>query len=233
MGTPYDVICSIFEAGRGPCIATVLKSADYTVCAKSCAYLWVRAPKPRECSETRKLDDGILLTTTTSGSETPKTNLSNNRKHLSPRVRWRMKELCNSICPRGEDGVMLSESSKGKKRPAWCIHAIMDILRSEFESSELDGVQEKAMVYMSRNALMFTRLKQLSEIQWLAMEEKARESKRALLDEHSIAADTWRKSAYGYMWEDRNIKRQPTVQELEAYNAKIAQMEDPSIDSVK
>jgi hypothetical protein len=39
MGTPFDVICSIFEAGCGPYIATILKSADYTISAKSCAYL--------------------------------------------------------------------------------------------------------------------------------------------------------------------------------------------------
>ncbi len=80
---------------------------------------------------------------------------------------------------------------------------------------------------------MFTRLKKLSEIQWLAMEDKARESKRALLDEHSIATDTWRKKAYGYMWEILNIKRQPTIQDLEAHEAKIALMEDTSIDTVK
>ena len=89
------------------------------------------------------------------------------------------------------------------------------------------------MVYMSRNALMFTRLKQITEIEWLAMEEKARGTKRALLDDHSIAGDTWRKSAYGYMWEILNIKRHPTAKELEDYEAKIALMEDKFIDAVK
>ena len=65
------------------------------------------------------------------------------------------------------------------------------------------------------------------------MENRARESKRAILDEHSIAADAWRKSAYGYMWESLKIKRQPTVKELEACEAKIALMEDTSIDTMK
>ena len=37
--TPFDVICSIFEAWRGPCIAMVLKSAGYNILAQSCAYL--------------------------------------------------------------------------------------------------------------------------------------------------------------------------------------------------
>jgi hypothetical protein len=123
----------------------------------------VRAGNPTESSETPVMDDGILMTKA-SGSKKPSSILSN-RKHLSPQVRCRMKELCKIICPRGEDGVMLSKRSKGLKRPAWCIHGIMGILRSEFDASELDGVKDKAMVYMSRNALVFTRLKQITEIE--------------------------------------------------------------------
>jgi len=138
LGISYDVLCASFEVGRGPYIATVLKTADITIFANSCACIWVRAENPIESSETPMLDDGILMTTT-SGSEKPSSILSN-RKHLSPRVRCQMEELCNSICPRGEDGVMLSERSKYQKRPAWCIHAIMVNLRSEFDASKLDGV---------------------------------------------------------------------------------------------
>jgi len=90
------------------------------------------------------------------------------------------------------------------------------------------------MFYMSRNALMFTSRKQITEIEWLAMKHKLREIKRALLNEHSIAVDIWRKSACDYMWEILNIKRQPTAKELEDYEAKIALMEDDkSIDAVK
>ena len=49
------------------------------------------------------------------------------------------------------------------------------------------------------------------------MEDRARESKRAYLDEHYIAVDAWRKSAYGFMWESHlKIIRQPTIKELEA-----------------
>ena len=65
------------------------------------------------------------------------------------------------------------------------------------------------------------------------MEDKARESKRALLDEHSIAANAGKNRGYGYMWESLNIKRQPNAKELEAYAAKIALMVDTSTDAVK
>jgi hypothetical protein len=54
---------------------------------------------------------------------------------------------------------MISERTKGEKRPAWCINAIMGIKQNEFDKSELGGVQERATVCMSRNTLMFTRVK--------------------------------------------------------------------------
>ena len=53
---------------------------------------------------------------------------------------------------------MLSDRSKGyQKLPSWCIHASMDLMRDEFDKSELEGTQKKAMSYMTRNALMFTK----------------------------------------------------------------------------
>ena len=57
---------------------------------------------------------------------------------------------------------MLSERSKGQKRPTWCMRAIVDLLRNELDKFELEGVLEKAMNYMSRNAPMFTRLQQIT-----------------------------------------------------------------------
>ncbi len=50
-GIPYDVLCASFLAGRGPYIATVLKTADFIISAKSCAYIWARVENPSESLE--------------------------------------------------------------------------------------------------------------------------------------------------------------------------------------
>jgi hypothetical protein len=145
-----------------------------------------------------------------------------------------MKELCNSICPRGEDDAMLSDRGKGpEKRPSWCIHAIMDLLQKEIDKSELDGAREKAISYMARNALMFTRLNQLNENGWLAMNNKERERKRALFNEFNMSTYAGRQSAYGFMWEIQKIKRQPSAKELAEYEANLTQMSDKSTDAIK
>ena len=80
---------------------------------------------------------------------------------------------------------------------------------------------------------MITRLQHMTEKNWLAMGDKASESKRALLHENSISRESWRQSAYGYMWEVLKIKRQPTASELADYEAKIGPMKDISTDATK
>ncbi len=75
-----------------------------------------------------------------------------------------MKELCNSICPRYENGVMFSDMSKGlQKRRNWCIHAIIALLRSECDTSKLEDAHETTMRYMARSSLMSTRMYQQTE----------------------------------------------------------------------
>jgi hypothetical protein len=145
-----------------------------------------------------------------------------------------MKELCDNICPRGEDGAMFSDKCKGpKKRPLWCIHAIMDILQNEFNKSELDGAQDTATRNMARCALVFKRLKQKTENDWLAMESNERERQRALLDDFEMSKDAWRQSVYGFMWEIQKIKRQPSAHELTNSEAKMTLVEDKARNAVK
>ena len=131
--------------------------ASFLVSEASVGTIWVRVEAKNQSSNAR-VDSGNIIFVTSVLSDNP-SSLMSSRKHLSPQVRSRMKELRNNICPRGEDGAMLSNRCRGpNKRPSWCIHAIMTILRNEFDKSELDGAQEKAMSCMARNTLTFTRL---------------------------------------------------------------------------
>ena len=109
----------------------------------------------------------------------------------------------------------------------------MCILQYEVDKSKLEGVQKKAMSYMYRSALTFTRLQQMTENDWVTMGDKVRESKHAMLEEYSISTVSRRQSAFRYMREDRKIKRKPTVNELADYEAKIDPMDDKSIDAMK
>ncbi len=55
-----------------------------------------------------------------------------------------MKELCNEVCSRDDNGAMLGDKSVcSEKRPARCIAKIMHELEAEFDESNLKGVQEK------------------------------------------------------------------------------------------
>ncbi len=129
---------------------------------------------------------------------------------------------------------MLSNKCKGpKKRPSWCIHAIVDILQNEFDKSELDGAQDTAMRYMARCALVFKRLKQKTKNDWLAMESNERERQRALLDDSEMSRDAWRHSAYGFMWEIQKIKRRSCAQELTNSEAKMTLVQDKATNAVK
>ena len=233
-GTPFDVLCASFKPERGPTIATNLKTAGFSVSASSVAVIWVRAETFNETSNTNIDAADLMSFPSPSSDKNPSSIKSGRRKHLSAPIRSRMKELCDSICPRGEDGAMLSDKGKGpNKRPSWCIHAIMDILQNEFDKSELDGAQDTAMRYMARCALVFKRLKQKTENDWLAMESNERERQRALLDDFEMSRDAWRQSAYGFMWEIQNIKRQPSAQELTNSEAKMTLVQDKATNAVK
>lgn len=110
-GTPYDVLCASFQAGSGSSIATLLKTAGFSVAEDSTALIWVRADKPT-ISDMHSMENGKMSVTET---QSPTTT---GRKHLTKHVRSRMKDLCNRICPRGEDGVMLLDrGTRLSKRP--------------------------------------------------------------------------------------------------------------------
>ncbi len=72
-----------------------------------------------------------------------------------------MKLLCNDICRRSGDGVLLSERAQSDlRRPAWCLDEILNILDEEFVATKLKGAREKALKYMANCACMFKRLGQ-------------------------------------------------------------------------
>ena len=83
-----------------------------------------------------------------------------------------MKELCNEVFPSDDDGLMLGErSARGLKRSAWRIAKIMHELKQEFDALDLEGVEDKAMSFMSRNTQMFRRLRKMTEQDWMDMRE--------------------------------------------------------------
>ena len=164
-GVPYDAVCNTFQPGCGLAYTDSLVSAGFQILDDFVCHLWVRAVSTIKAPFTS--DTGLECANETS------TQCS--RRHLSKVVRGRMKELCNIICPRNEDGVMLAErGASDMNRPVWCIEEIMATLREEFDASELDGAKEKAQNYMARAALQLRRIKSITQEEWLAMTSEVR-----------------------------------------------------------
>jgi len=86
---------------------------------------------------------------------------------------------------------------------------------------------------MTGCALVFKRMKQKTENDWLAMESNEREQQRAILDNFEMSRDAWKQSAYGSMWENQKIKRQPCAQELTNSEAKMTLVQDKATNAVK
>jgi hypothetical protein len=113
-GDPFLSICNIFLPGNGSTIATTLEDAGYEISEGSVAQIWVRVGGFKRSSCDNNVGD------TGFNTDSPSSQLS--RMQFLANVKVRMKQLCNEMCPRNSDGVMLGErAQKGDiKRPAWC-----------------------------------------------------------------------------------------------------------------
>jgi hypothetical protein len=206
-GAPLSAVCDVMKLGCVPSLSALLLAAGYYISEESVAMIWVRADKAQEknfggsCS--------IPIQTGETGSS------QGLRHHLSAKVRSRMVMLCNEVCPRDEAGIMLVDRSQGaERRPSWCIAKIMHELDREFDVSELRGVKEKVITYISRTAVLFKRLQNMTEEEWLSMSQDSRERKREMLKELKVAAESWKNSPYGYLWIKEGMRRQPTANEI-------------------
>ena len=216
-GDPFTAICDIFIPGAGSEIMSTLLNTGYTVSESGVAQLWIRVDGVPTATAPPSVDGQT-------GFPPDEHTSQGSREHLPADVKARMKMLCNDICPRTEEGVMLSDRAPpGSRRPTWCIAEIMNILTAEFDASKLKGVREKAMKYMSKSSLHFKRLLHTSVEAWERMGEAERLKKKALLREFESFAEQWRLGPYGFYWDGGKLKRQPTRQELEAFHERRVQ----------
>lgn len=171
-GDPFTAVCNVLTPGTGTDNTPAFVNTGYSVSEGGTAQLWVRADANVCCpvSSSANGQTGFPL-------EEPSSQIS--REHLTPEVKARMKTLCDEICPRSVDGVMLCERSlTGVKRPSWCIDEIMKIMGEEFDASLLKGAREKARKYMRNCAFDFKRLRSYSHEDWESMGESEREKKK-------------------------------------------------------
>ena len=94
----------------------------------------------------------------------------NYRDHLHTELKARMKSLCNIICPRNIDGVILHVRAKASlRRPVWYLDEIIKILREEFDEIKIKDGRDKALKYMAICACTFKRLRSISAEAWETM----------------------------------------------------------------
>ncbi len=118
------------------------------------AQIWIRAPNFAD-STSNILSNSVGVTSLPMDTMSSQ---ASRRSHLPADVKFRMKSLCNEICPRDEDGIMLLHKAHPCfKRPAWCIEHIMNALHNEFDSSQLADARDKALSYMARASCTFKR----------------------------------------------------------------------------
>ena len=190
----------------------MLLSAGFRISEDMVAVAWIR------CDPAHKLFLRTSLVSSDSHAfSTEACPSEGSRYFLPPMVRTRMKELCNEVCPRDDDGVFLAKRSvgRGEKRPAWFIAKIMQDLKQEFHQYELKGVQEKAMRFISRTSQVDRRLTTLTDQDWTDMLDVDRTRNAALLKKIEDSHESWRKSPYGSCWVEQGMRRQPTIEELQ------------------
>ena len=206
-GAPFSALCNIMNLGCVPSLSSMLRGAGYEISAESVAIAWVRADKAQGKTSGGSCANPALDAQTCSSE--------GSRHHLSPKVRYRMVMLCNEVCPRDADNIMLVDRSLGdERRPSWCIAKIMHDLEREFDVSELRGVKEKVITYISRTAGLFKRLQNITEEEWSSMSQSSRDKKRKVMNDLEDAAETWRRGPYGHFWIKEGMKRQPTTDEI-------------------
>ena len=201
MGAHYSAVCAALHPTLAASIANTFENAGFTVLNNSIIEIWVRTNSLG--NEFKEPPNCASKTTKTSDSATT------SRLHINGEVRNRMKELCNTFCPRRADGIFFAERNQGQgrmKRPAWCIESIMDALNKEFEPSRLVGVRGATIRYMARSSKSFQNLKSLSDYDWAAMTTESKESKLQLLRDYEEEAAVWRQGPYGVLWEQQKSR---------------------------
>ena len=224
-GDPFTTICGILSPWEGLQIKSAMLSNGYSVSEDGKAQLWIHA----ERNTNHRASTSAIGQTDFPTEEEPSAQTS--REHLPPEAKARMKSLCNDICPRSGDGVMLPERGHlSLKCPAWCLDEIMNILGEEFDESQLKGARDKALKYMSHCIRMFKCLKNVSAEAWEAMGEVEREKKQAVLHEFESSANHWRVGAYGSIWEGGRLRRKPTGKELSDFKNRVSHVESKPVE---
>ena len=91
----------------------------------------------------------------------------------------------------------------------------MQDLKQEFDQCGLKGVQEKAMRFIAKTSQVGKRLTTLTEQDWTNMLDVDKTRYAALLKEIKVPHESWRKSPYGSCWVEQDMRRQPTIEELQ------------------
>ena len=68
---------------------------------------------------------------------------------------------------------------------------------------------------MAKSVRMFKRLKNISEEACERISEAYRIKQRALLEEFELEAENWRRGPYGTLWNNNNLRKQPTDKEID------------------
>jgi hypothetical protein len=108
------------------------------------------------------------------------------------------------------------------KRPAWDIDKVMSELRADFDSEELDNARAKAVRYITKSALNFTRLLTISE-KTQTLSKSAASDDSSLISQYNKEAVIWRQGPYVVLWTEEHVKRELTYQEISACAERIAQ----------
>ena len=209
-GAPLSSVCETFKLGCVPSISAMLLSAGFLISEDLIADVWIRCEPPRNLPLHN-------LTVSSISPVLPNEACSSgaSRNHLPPRVRRRMKELCNEVCPRDGEGVMLGERSvSGEKRPAWCIEKIVHDLEEEFDEKHLNDIRERATSFIARNALLSKRVNNLTDRDWANMNASDKMKMEAIKLENELCYERWKKGPYGCCWLTQGLRRQPTAEEL-------------------
>ena len=213
-GAPFSAICEALKHCSVSSFSNMLLSAGFVIAENLTGTLWVRCDPAKQIS--LKLPN---ISTTSHVLRTETCSSRGSRRHLNPMVRTRMKEVCNEVCPRDDDGLMLWErSAQGVKRPAWCISKIMHELEQEFDAADLEGVQDKAMSFMARNAQAYRRLLNMTDQDWLNLREAEKKRMIEVKDSVELSFENWKKGPYGYFWLIQGLRRQPSAEELDVFS---------------
>jgi len=223
MGAPFSALCAAICNDSGACTMSKFVGAGYLCSSEGVLEVFVR-------SESLKLPENTP--TPVCGSGIQESTTSKSRHHISKEVKNSMRNLCNKLCPRDENGLMLSERGKGcLKRPSWVIEEVLSSLKEEYDFLQPEIVRVKALTYMSRASLNFKRLLTLSEQDPSFSASSVGDENYTQLKTYQEDATTWRQGPYGVLWTEEHLKRKPTFQEISACAERLAKRKTSQMQS--